>query len=954
MSTVDITFPGNIPQVASAAELRAVPSSYIVSDALYYVPSLTAIFRWDPSSTAVDNGTTVIRPNDIAEHSGRWLVGLGSGSQGPAGTIAIASTTTLPAGSSATVTNIGTEASAELAFGIPKGDQGDPGASATVAVGTVSAGAPGSGVAITNSGTTSAAVLNFTVATGDTGPAGTTGSRYFGYGAPANNQYVNGDTYTDLNTGLVYGQKTGGKWPLGTVSDINAATPSRYKVDFTQTGATLPAAHWTLTRTTSRTDMLYTDDYTYAYNTYGSGVPVIRAGKGLGVWQAAQQILANPAAPAVESPTLNNTGVYIVTCWGPPGSALGVAFGTGTGTITDPSLAAASSLAGNAKSFLIITMTSTGTVTFTPSGGLTKANVTINPLAGGTSLSQPVPYIPTQSTVNADWIAGTSTFNTLIGAAKGYFLIGVSGITGAKNYSRLPSPLGLNAITAGYVTADTTYTFFDVASHSVASNSTGNYAFSTGVTMARTWDTGQATVTYGAGDRVENVFGFTHNNGVAVTASTLGGAATTGTYANYTQINGWVTGYEIATEARLTDEALYNLYTQTQLPTLDTLIKGYVGPSQFKKFLSAYRKMKAGVLDHVRVLVNGPSHEGGYLGSPGPANVRSLSWPYQMVTDLIAQGYAITDDTFCGPNNYTFGAAGYTGTIQYDSRLTYTGTAPTKTGRQIGGEVIVIPAGGTLTLTPARGNTARFILGVYTAASGYGSVEVSIDGGTTPIAATETGLATNSTTAAANLITLTFNATLGANAWTIKAVGNPVHVSFGQAYNPAAKQIVVFNAGRDNWRVADLARDIAYENSHLKAITTLAPVLSFGNSDQTNDMGSGGTAYSSFSADQTTILANIMATADVVLFIDPRSNPATFTQTIQDTITNYARAIGADNSVAIYDLFSWKTYAILSTAGLYSMSPLAGADNLHLGPQGLKRLKSNQMGDLLKRILATA
>lgn len=58
---------------------------------------------------------------------------------------------------------------------------------------------------------------------------------------------------------------------------------------------------------------------------------------------------------------------------------MGVALGTGTGTITDPSVAAATSLAGNAKSFLIITMTSTGTVVFTPSGGLTKANVTINP-----------------------------------------------------------------------------------------------------------------------------------------------------------------------------------------------------------------------------------------------------------------------------------------------------------------------------------------------------------------------------------------------------------------------------------------------------------------------------------------------------------------------------------------------------------------------------------------------
>jgi len=36
----------------------------------------------------------------------------------------------------------------------------------------------------------------------------------------------------------------------------------------------------------------------------------------------------------------------------------------------------------------------------------------------------------------------------------------------------------------------------------------------------------------------------------------------------------------------------------------------------------------------------------------------------------------------------------------------------------------------------------------------------------------------------------------------------------------------------------------------------------------------------------------------------------------------------------------------------YPLNPRA--DNLHLGPQGLKRLKSNQMGDLIKRIVATA
>lgn len=52
------------------------------------------------------------------------------GAPGPAGTAAtirVGTTTTLPAGSKATVENVGTDSAAILNFGIPKGDKGDPG-----------------------------------------------------------------------------------------------------------------------------------------------------------------------------------------------------------------------------------------------------------------------------------------------------------------------------------------------------------------------------------------------------------------------------------------------------------------------------------------------------------------------------------------------------------------------------------------------------------------------------------------------------------------------------------------------------------------------------------------------------------------------------------------------------------------------------------------------------------
>ena len=50
-----------------------------------------------------------------------------NGSDGVSPTVNVGTTTTLPAGSQATVSNSGTETDAVFEFGIPKGDKGDPG-----------------------------------------------------------------------------------------------------------------------------------------------------------------------------------------------------------------------------------------------------------------------------------------------------------------------------------------------------------------------------------------------------------------------------------------------------------------------------------------------------------------------------------------------------------------------------------------------------------------------------------------------------------------------------------------------------------------------------------------------------------------------------------------------------------------------------------------------------------
>jgi len=90
-----------------------------------------------------------------------------NGAPGASGTITVAGTNTVAAGTPASVTDSNADPSiANLTFNIP---QGAAGAAATVAVGTVTSGAA---PAVTNSGSSSAAVFNFVLQKGDKGDSG--------------------------------------------------------------------------------------------------------------------------------------------------------------------------------------------------------------------------------------------------------------------------------------------------------------------------------------------------------------------------------------------------------------------------------------------------------------------------------------------------------------------------------------------------------------------------------------------------------------------------------------------------------------------------------------------------------------------------------------------------------------------------------------------------------------
>lgn len=153
----------------------------------------------------IQNKVTVSQPNShvVVKNAGglRGLTGE-TGPQGPQGvpgeaaTVTAGTTTTLPAGSDATVQNVGSTSAAIFNFGIPKGDKGDTGetgAAATISVGSTSTLPAGSSATVTNSGTSSAAVFDFGIPKGDKGDTGATGAD--GY-SPSATVTKTGDTAT--------------------------------------------------------------------------------------------------------------------------------------------------------------------------------------------------------------------------------------------------------------------------------------------------------------------------------------------------------------------------------------------------------------------------------------------------------------------------------------------------------------------------------------------------------------------------------------------------------------------------------------------------------------------------------------------------------------------------------------------------------------------------------------
>jgi len=85
----NVTFPGNLGQTETIADLRDLPSTFIDPGTIYVVKGVGRAYSYDPGSLAVDDGLNVIRPNDRTPlQAGRFLYevdGIASGPKGDTG-----------------------------------------------------------------------------------------------------------------------------------------------------------------------------------------------------------------------------------------------------------------------------------------------------------------------------------------------------------------------------------------------------------------------------------------------------------------------------------------------------------------------------------------------------------------------------------------------------------------------------------------------------------------------------------------------------------------------------------------------------------------------------------------------------------------------------------------------------------------------------------------------------
>lgn len=747
---------------------------------------------------------------------------------------------------------------------------------------------------------------------------------------PASNLGKTGDRLLDLKNGLMWLSKEATGWLTSIAVTIAspmvgqtafaqgiASTPVVQRVEFRK-GAIFPTDDWTFTRASSSTDLLYTDPYTYLPTTFANNQPVMRA-DGTGRWQLSKQFLLNTEAPVSQTTTQSlAVGKCAALCWGPPGTQIdvqpGTAVGTGWGT-----------LAGDALNYREITITTAGTVTVTVTGALTRFNLQQNPTLP--SITKPAPYIQTAGaavTRSPDFFAATAQMLTFLnGTAAGRMLvIGTDKVV--PSYGNAPSLLGLNGVVALYAALSVglpALTIYDVVNHTNVA-SAGTSSWQSLMRAAIAYDN-TATVTYGAGTRVESQFGFSFNNGGAVTAAQLGGPATSA-YGDGA-LCGLIPYYE-KVYSRPADTSMYDTFTQLAPVKATDLAKDFNPATDLRQTKRAYDRLQAGAIDCLIAAVFGDSHIQGVNPSANGVNTSIVAY---IAERLNAKSYVTTIDSFAGSmgNNFAGGGAAHLPNPRIASSAALNSGNGGIGGWGPGGEWLRLVAGENLTFTPTLNNSKCTIL--YAIDPTYGTFSFQVDDG----AGGWTTVSTINAVGAQAMALASITGPLGARKWRMLGATGTCWISAGWAYDPLTKPIVLLNCGRTGARAANLAQigGAGISNAQL-AQRTLAASLYITSLGDTND-ASDGTALASVEASMDAVVSNMATVGDVVVVVEPATKTSSLGQVVQTVYKRLARACARKNRVPIADLNAAQggAYDPYGASGFYL------SDALHYGPRGNRR-----------------
>ncbi len=286
---------------------------------------------------------------------------------------------------------------------------------------------------------------------------------------------------------------------------------------------------------------------------------------------------------------------------------------------------------------------------------------------------------------------------------------------------------------------------------------------------------------------------------------------------------------------------------------------------------------------------------------------RPFSVPLQVRDRFISLGYNAIAETVCGDNGVGISNTLWNG---YRSDIAVTGTLANSSRTPTAGGVAIRHQSGTVfTFTStAPVDTIDFWMPL---ASGFGTLSLSIDGGTatTYSQANATDDYVKRTVSGLSLETHSF--AFSQNPGT-------AHGPFAiNAFNSTVNSFQIFNAGVRNWTTTNWIVS-TFPNSPLNSIATLDPhvvVIDLG----INDWRQSGTTIATFKTNMQTIIDAIINSGAIPILVLPNAiqsyNTATDTWSFAATLTAY-QELAATNSCPLID-----------TGALYFNQGLSGATN---------------------------